>query len=97
MAENYTLYEKAAIFDRIHSYFTDPIGRDDSRVEQELKEVRVENAKLRELARRFAEYASQERCDGCAFKSRCNDGLLDECCQMAEIRSLARKLGIEVY
>lgn len=55
-----------------------------------------ENAKLRELVRRFAEYVSQDRCEGCVYKRRCNDGLVDECWQMTEMRKLARELGIEV-
>lgn len=54
-----------------------------------------ENAKLRELCRRFSEYVSHDRCEGCVVKRRCNDGEIDECWQMGEIRKLARELGIE--
>lgn len=54
-----------------------------------------ENAKLRELARRFGEYVSQDRCEGCVMKRRCNNGDVEECWQMAEIRALANELGIE--
>ena len=54
-----------------------------------------ENAKLRELCRRFSEYVSHDRCEGCVTKRRCNDGEVDECWQMGEIRKLARELGIE--
>jgi hypothetical protein len=58
--------------------------------------VEVENAKLRELVRRYVEYTSQDRCEGCVVKSRCNDGDVEECWQLTEIRGLARELGIEV-
>lgn len=54
-----------------------------------------ENAKLRELVRRYSEYTSQDCCEGCVCKSRCNDGDVDECWQLMEIRVLARELGIE--
>lgn len=59
-------------------------------------ELMDENAKLRELVRRYVEYTSQDRCEGCAVKPRCKDGEVDECWQLTEIRMLARKLGIEV-
>lgn len=55
-----------------------------------------ENAKLRELCRKFAEYVSQDRCEGCVCKHRCNDGEIDECWQLTEIRKAAYELGIEV-
>lgn len=58
--------------------------------------LKAENAKLRELVARYGEYTSQDRCDGCVCKSRCNDGDVDECWQLTEIRGLARELGIEV-
>lgn len=54
-----------------------------------------EMAGLRELCRRYGEYVSQDRCEGCVYKTRCNNGLIDECWQRGEIRDLARKLGIE--
>lgn len=53
-------------------------------------------ARLRELCRRFSDYVSQDRCEGCVYKSRCNDGLIDECWQLTEIRKLASELGVEV-
>lgn len=56
----------------------------------------AENAKLRELCRRFSEYVSYDRCEGCVVKRRCNDGEVDECWQMCEIRKLARELRVEV-
>ena len=63
---------------------------------REVRELRDENAKLRELCRRFSEYVSHDRCEGCVVKRRCNDGGVDECWQMGEIRKLARELGIGV-
>lgn len=56
----------------------------------------AENVKLRELCRRFSEYVSHDRCEGCVVKRRCNDGEVDECWQMGEIRKLARELRVEV-
>ena len=58
--------------------------------------VRAENTKLRELCRMFVEYVSQDRCEGCVFKGRCNNGEVEECWQLTEILKLARELGIEV-
>lgn len=43
-----------------------------------LNEIDDENAKLRELCRRFSEYVSYDRCEGCVVKRRCNDGEVDE-------------------
>lgn len=59
-------------------------------------QLKTENAKLRELVRRYVEYTSQDRCEGCVVKSRCNDGEVDECWQLTEIRGLAREIGVEV-
>lgn len=61
-------------------------------LESDLAESKAENAKLRELCRKFAEYVSQDRCEGCVCKHRCNDGEIDECWQLTEIRELAREL-----
>ena len=58
--------------------------------------LEAENAKLRELVRKYVEYTSQDRCEGCVCKRKCNDGDVDECWQRTEIRELARELGIEV-
>ena len=55
-----------------------------------------ENTKLRDLCKRFAEYVSQDRCEGCVYKRRCNDGEIDECWQLTEIQEIACDLGIEV-
>ena len=55
-----------------------------------------ENAKLRELCKMFAEYVSQDRCEGCVIKRRCNEGEVEECWQRTEIRKVARELRIEV-
>ena len=68
-------------------------------ITDELREVdrlEAENAKLRELVRKYVEYTSQDRCEGCVCKRKCNDGDVDECWQRTEIRELARELGIEV-
>lgn len=58
--------------------------------------LKAENTKLRELCRRFSEYVGHDRCEGCVVKRRCNDGEVDECWQMGEIRKLAHELGVEV-
>ena len=63
---------------------------------ERIKELADENAKLRELARRFGEHVSQDRCEGCVMKRRCNNGDIEECWQLTEIRALAKDLGIEV-
>jgi len=66
------------------------------RIDAEFDRTKTENAKLRELVRRYGEYTSQDRCEGCVCKARCNDGYVDECWQLTEIRGLARELGVEV-
>lgn len=58
--------------------------------------LKDENAKLRRLCKPLLEYTSQDRCEGCACKSRCNDGQVDECWMLAEIREIASELGLEV-
>lgn len=60
------------------------------------KRLASENAKLRELCRMFAEYVSQDRCEGCVVKRRCNEGEIEECWQRTEIREIAHELKIEV-
>ena len=52
--------------------------------------------KLYELVCMFAEYLSQDHCEGCVVKRRCNDGEVDECWQLAEIRKASHEFGIEV-
>lgn len=64
--------------------------------ECECDQLKAENAKLRELVRRYSEYTDQDRCEGCACKSRCNDGDVGECWQLTEIRELARELEVGV-
>ena len=71
------------------------VGEDGS-VEVNRLDLKEENAKLRELVRKYVEYTSQDRCEGCVCKRKCNDGDVDECWQRTEIRELARELGIEV-
>ena len=63
---------------------------------ERLDELQAENAKLRELVRKYGEDTDQDRCEGCVCKSRCDNGDIDECWQLTEIRELARELGIEV-
>lgn len=57
--------------------------------------LKVENSRLRKLCKMFAEYVGEDRCEGCSCKSRCNDGLIDECWMLTNIRELASELGIE--
>lgn len=64
--------------------------------QKERRRLDYENAKLRELVQKFAEYVSQDRCLGCVVKSRCCDGEVDECWLLTEIRNEAHELGIEV-
>lgn len=65
--------------------------------QKERKRLDYENAQLRELCKLFSEYVSYDRCEGCVCKSRCNDGKIDECWLLAEIREAAHDLGIDVY
>ena len=58
--------------------------------------LKSEIAKLRKLVRMQNEYIDQDRCEGCVCKSRCNDGDIDECWQLTEIRGLARELGVRL-
>lgn len=66
------------------------------KIKRKRDKLRAENAKLREMCRRFSEYVNYDCCEGCAVKRRCNNGEVDECWQIGEIRKLARELGIEV-
>ena len=61
-----------------------------------IKKLEAENAKLRELCWKFAEYTDQDRCLGCVVKRACRDGEVEECWQFTEIRELAHELGIKV-
>ena len=71
--------------------------RDESREWREAAErAQAENDKLRELCRLFAEYADQDRCEGCCVKTPCRNGEVEECPLFTKIRELARELGIEV-
>ena len=58
--------------------------------------LKVENSRLLKLCKMFAEYVSQDRCEGCCCKSRCRDGLIDECWMLSDIRELASELGMVV-
>ena len=79
------------------------LHRENAKLRTQLADVtesmgRVEKrcARLRELCKRFSDYVSHDRCEGCVYKSRCNDGLIDECWQLTEIRKLASELGVVV-
>ena len=72
------------------------VSRRIAELENKNDQLKAENDKLRELVRRFCEYVSQDRCEGCVWKSRCNEGLVDECWHRSDIRTLASELGIEV-
>lgn len=54
----------------------------------------AENAKLRELVSMYSQYTDQDRCEGCVLKRSCNDGEIDECWQIAEIREMEKELGV---
>ena len=64
------------------------------RIEERFIGISGENAKLRELVRRYSEYTDQDRCEGCVLKRSCNDGEIDECWQIAEIREMEKELGV---
>lgn len=55
----------------------------------------VENAKLRDIVRRFFTYADQDRCEGCVYKKRCNNGDIHVCWQFTEICKRARDAGFD--
>ena len=76
--------------------FKEPMRKELRKLDGYVSNLEAENAKLRELCNRFAEYVSQDRCEGCVCKSRCNDGEIDECWQLVEIRAAAHELGVEV-
>ena len=61
-----------------------------------IERLEEENAKLWELVRKYGEYLDQDHCEGCVCKYRCNNGDIDECWQLTEIRELASELGIRV-
>lgn len=73
--------ERGVLIDRMHT---------------ENAELSKENTVLRKLIYKFADYVSQDRCEGCVDKTKCNEGLMDECWQMTAIREIASRYGIEV-
>jgi len=73
--------------------YADQMEANEKRAVSENAKLRVENVKLRELVRKYGEYTDQDRCEGCVYKTRCNDGLIDECWQMIEIRKLLKEIG----
>jgi len=68
---------------------------DESMAWDRVRKAEAENANLRELARRFGEYVSLDRCEGCVMKRRCNNGDVEECWQLTEIRALANELRVD--
>ena len=70
-------------------------GGDDP-VLAEIRRLYGENDGLRDLVRLFADYVGPDRCEGCVTKTRCNDGLIDECWIFTMIREMADDLGIEI-
>ena len=76
-----------------------PTAAELRRVRAEWKKDRAQNAKLRDIVRMYVEYTSQDRCEGCVCKRACNEGMVEECWQLTEIRKAekaARELGIEI-
>ena len=69
---------------------------DESCAWDRVRKAEYEADKLRELCKRFAEYVSQDRCEGCVYKRRCDGGEIDECWQLTEIRESAYELGVEL-
>ena len=82
--------EQLAALQAIHK----PIKDERNLYKRQADKLAAENAKLRELVRKYGEFTDQDRCEGCVFKSRCDDGEIDECWQYTEIRELARELGV---
>lgn len=95
MSESFTTNEKVAIFDRLYSYLTDPMGHDDPPVESELEKTKADNAKLRELVNDMwiciAHGSEGWDCTGCRRDP-------DNVCIMgiSEFSHRMRELGIEV-
>lgn len=66
---------------------------------QENYVLRQERDRLRDIVRMYASYVDDDRCEGCVCKRACNDGMVEECWQLTEIRKAekeARELGIEI-
>ena len=57
-------------------------------------ELENENVKLRKLVSMYSEYTDQDRCEGCIVKRSCDNGEIDECWQIAEIREMEKELGV---
>lgn len=76
--------------------FKEPMRKEFRKLDGYVSSIEAENTKLRELVRKYGEYTDQDRCEGCACKSRCSDGDVDECWQLTEIRELTRKLEVGV-
>lgn len=57
----------------------------------------AENARLRELILTLADCVSKDRCEGCVYKSRWNDGLADECWHRSETHEMAERFGDDMH
>lgn len=72
---------------------------ENANLRQENYVLRRERDMLRDIVRMYVEYTSQDRCEGCVYKRACNEGMVEECWQLTEIRKAekeARELGIEI-
>jgi len=62
-------------------------------------DLESENAKLRDIVHMYASYVDDDRCEGCVHKRACNEGMVEVCWQLTEIRKAekaAHELGIEI-
>lgn len=58
-------------------------------------ELRAENANLRKVAHLASELISHDRCEGCVTKRACDNGDVDECWMVSEMRELLDEIGVE--
>lgn len=58
-------------------------------------ELRSENANLRKVAHLASELISHDRCEGCVTKRACNNGDVDECWMVSEMRNFLDEIGVE--
>ena len=92
------LYGRGECEYNVYSDMVDYIDEAETDYEN-LKKDRAQNAKLRDIVRMYASYVDDDRCEGCVYKRACNEGMVEECWQLTEIRKAekeARELGIEI-
>ena len=92
------LYGSGACEYHVYSDMVDYIDEAETDYES-LKKYRAQNAKLRDIVHMYASYVDDDRCEGCVCKRACNEGMVEECWQLTEIREAekeARELGIEI-